>query len=366
MGHMSKLPASKSNPDRKTIKCDYEAYDCQSYFSRARDMTRHKSEFHQDPKKCPWCKYSAKRDGRLWEHLRDEHEPRSYTTQPRNLPVPEPPENEAQIPNTRPSLASMDLEQGTHQSDSGHWSRGNEGGQSPGAISQMLGQIEGSDRPERNYPMDMARDSNQVNQQTISLPATTLNNPAPTMSWARPLDTPPGPFASPNTFEYNPSSHVPHGTDVNSYSQTPQVASNQGYQLPIRQCGNSLQPDHVSGSFLTPLQGQSLDQQSFNDQNWVAPVNPTSQYGSFAYNDGYQRLEAAPPSFTPTAPATPGILQPRVPRSMPSTVPGVDGSWRAHEVAQTSSTESTAGNYHARPDQDSTYSNEFGGWGIDD
>ncbi|KAG4431547.1 hypothetical protein IFR05_012960 [Cadophora sp. M221] len=364
MGHMSKLPASKSNPDRKTIKCDYEEYDCQSYFSRARDMTRHKSEFHQDPKKCPWCKYSAKRDGRLWEHLRDEHEPRPYTTQPRNLQVSEPPENEAP-PDTRQPLASMDTEQGSHQSDSGHWSRSNDGGPNTRAVLQMFNQIEGQNYSERNYPMDVARDSNQVSQQATSLPATNLNNSPPPMSWASPLNTPPGPFASPNTFEYTPSSHVSHGTDVNGYSQRPQVASNQGYQLPIRQYDTSLKPEHLPESFLTPLQGQGLDQRSFNEQNWAAPGNPSSQYESFAYNDGFQRLEAAPPSFTQTTPATPGMLQPRVPRSMPSTVLGVDGSWRAQEAPQTSSSESPAGNYHPTPDQDSTYSNEFGGWGPD-
>ncbi|KAH7310967.1 hypothetical protein BKA65DRAFT_161997 [Rhexocercosporidium sp. MPI-PUGE-AT-0058] len=370
MGQISKLPSSKSNPDTKKIKCDYEEYDCQKYFSRAREMIRHKHEFHEDPKKCPWCTYSAKRDGRLWEHLRDEHEPRPYTTQPKTLPVPEPTQREAQSPDTRQPIGLMDTKKSSLPSDSGHWSRGKERGQNPREVSPILGQVEeGSNRPELNYTMEQVRDFSQANQHTIglpALPAATLDKSPPIMSWANPLDTPPQQFVNPNTFEYTSSSHVFPGTDVNGYSPRPIMVSPQAHRLPIQQYDTSFQPGHQPASFLTPFQGQSLGQPSFDEQHWAAPVNQTSEYGSYTYNTDYQGVDAAPPSFAQTSPAAPRMLQSRVPRAIPSNVLRMDGSWRAQTAPPTASPADLAEDQNAEIDQDSAYSNDCGGWGIDD
>lgn len=41
-------------------------------------MDRHKHEYHEDAKRCPWCEYTTKRDQRLLEHIDDHHRPRKH------------------------------------------------------------------------------------------------------------------------------------------------------------------------------------------------------------------------------------------------------------------------------------------------
>jgi hypothetical protein len=57
------------------VKCDFPSYDCQTYFRRRYDMLRHKREFHQDPKHCPYpeCFYTTKRLDRIIKHINDIH-----------------------------------------------------------------------------------------------------------------------------------------------------------------------------------------------------------------------------------------------------------------------------------------------------
>lgn len=62
-----------SSVDNK-IQCDFPG--CSGTFTRTQESRRHREEYHEDPKLCPWCDYTAKRKKRLFDHMDEKHRPK--------------------------------------------------------------------------------------------------------------------------------------------------------------------------------------------------------------------------------------------------------------------------------------------------
>lgn len=65
------------NPVQVRVPCDHFS-GCTTSFTRKQDMERHKYEYHEQAKHCPWCEYNTKRDQRMLEHIDDNHRPRKH------------------------------------------------------------------------------------------------------------------------------------------------------------------------------------------------------------------------------------------------------------------------------------------------
>ncbi|KAK0105196.1 hypothetical protein ONS95_004409 [Cadophora gregata] len=363
---MSNSPSSLHlGAQSEKIKCDYGSGACNRLFNRREDMERHKSEFHEDPKKCPWCGYSAKRDQRLWNHLYEEHKARSYrqskcrchrkskgSAKQQRLQRDEQPQG-ADADSSSVDMDHDDLTNAVYPLNSDN----HEEITKTGDWSLFL-------NTEFQNNMQHGQDSAGSFIQPSSIQQTSdVETLQQNQIWTSPVNTPFGSTEHQNTFGYIPTSRGSHGVGATSHPQGPPVVSN---QLRNRQIDFSLSPVRQSEAFPAPIhdQQQQFEQSALgismfsqpnysqNSMVYQTPVNTTKEFGQAGSVD-------------------PAIQGSSLQQPMSGAVDIAATAWGGHTTSSLTIdhfTSSTSDYFpgNSENDRNPMHLNEFGGWNIDD